>query len=455
MGQLEPFAPHEPPEPPGWPGVVLCTGTLRTNRSQPGPPVPHTEASAVLAVGCAGFGGPAIGGVVEFSATGTVFGARPHGLPAGPHPVCGVTAALAAGVTGLGAPLAGGVALASATDWAGLGAPVLGGVAVVSDAGLAVGAGFAPDDAPLAGDALGAGGAGFGAVLALSALDPPEPLDGELDDAAGFGALALPGLEPLSEDDFAAAGFGAGFAPPEPPEGPPATLATVRTATEEDASPGVGAEEAVVACVDESSVPSIHTRAVVPRSTDTDAARHSRTNTAISTRTGIARDTAGTGTGGTTQLRRPPAEATDTITNTPRVGAPRRSTDPSCRPTKSTRKFTGAALPRRAIPQGGVRGSQAPSSDRIASRGHVTRRPTPSAEHSGHRYRRPPQSRGRRSRLPRPVPTATQSREISEFVTPNPLDFEVFCDSNTVRCNRILQEPNAHPGCDRRTPARR
>ena len=76
---------------------------------------------------------------------------------------------------------------------------------------------------PCAGAALGAGCAGFGALLVLSALElaePPDPLDGELEDAAaGFGALELPELEPLSEDDFAAAGFGAGELPPEPPPG--------------------------------------------------------------------------------------------------------------------------------------------------------------------------------------------------------------------------------------------
>jgi len=166
-------------------------------------------------------------------------------------------------------------------------------------------------------------------LSALEPLEPPEPLDGELEDAAGFGALEPPELEPLSEDDFAAAGFGAGFAPPEPPEGPPATLATVRTATEEGANPGDIAEAAVEACVDESSVPSIHTRAAAPRSTDTDAARHSRTNTATSTRTGIARDAVGTGTEGTTQLRRPPAEATDTITNAPRGSLDTATSQPS------------------------------------------------------------------------------------------------------------------------------
>jgi hypothetical protein len=169
-------------------------------------------------------------------------------------------------------------------------------------------------------------------VLVLSAfepLEPPELVDGELEDAAGFGALEPPELEPLSEDDFAAAGFGAGEPLPEPPEGPPATLATVRTATEEDANPCDIAEEAVVACVDESSVPSIHTRAVAPRSTDTEPARHSRTNTATSTRTGIARDAVGTGTEGTTHARRPPAEATDTITNAPRGSLDTATSQPS------------------------------------------------------------------------------------------------------------------------------
>jgi hypothetical protein len=91
------------------------------------------------------------------------------------------------------------------------------------------------------------------ALEPLEPPEPPDPLDGELEDAAGFGALEPPELEPLPEDDFAAAGFGAGFAPPEPPEGPPAALATVRTATEEDANPCDIAEAAVEACVDESS----------------------------------------------------------------------------------------------------------------------------------------------------------------------------------------------------------
>lgn len=132
--------------------------------------------------------------MVELSVTGSVFGAPPHGLPAGPHPLCDVAAPLAAGVTGLGAPAAGGVAVAAAAGWAGLGAPVPAGVAVVSAAGLAVGDGFAPADPalPCTGAALGAGCAGFGAVL-LSALGPPEPpdpLDGALEEAAGFGALA-------------------------------------------------------------------------------------------------------------------------------------------------------------------------------------------------------------------------------------------------------------------------
>jgi hypothetical protein len=62
----------------------------------------------------------------------------------------------------------------------------------------------------------------------LSALEPPElpdPLDGEFEDAAGLGALEPPELEPLSEDDFAAAGFGAGEPLPEPPLGPGAGMA--------------------------------------------------------------------------------------------------------------------------------------------------------------------------------------------------------------------------------------
>jgi hypothetical protein len=100
--------------------------------------VPHTEASAVLAVGWAGFAGPVIGGVVELSVTGSVFGAPPHGVLVGPHPVvCGVAAAAARGVVGLGAPPAEGVAVAVAAGWAGLGAPVPAAVAAVSAAGLA------------------------------------------------------------------------------------------------------------------------------------------------------------------------------------------------------------------------------------------------------------------------------------------------------------------------------
>jgi hypothetical protein len=137
-GVGQPFAPQEPVEPPDWPGV-LRTGVARTDRLQPGPPAPQTEASAVLAVGWAGFAGPVTGGLVELSVTGSVFGALPHGVLVGPHPVvCGVAAALALGVAGLGAPPAGGVAaVAAAAGWAGLGAPVPAGVAVVSVAGLA------------------------------------------------------------------------------------------------------------------------------------------------------------------------------------------------------------------------------------------------------------------------------------------------------------------------------
>ena len=173
-----------------------------------------------------------------------------------------------------------------AAGWAGFGAPLLCGAVLALDADCA----------------------GLGAGLPPDPLEPPELLDGELEDAAaGLGAGELPELEPLSEDDFAAAGFGAGELPPEPPEGPPATLATVRTTTDEDTDPAVvGAVEAV-GCVADRSVPSIHTSAVAPSSTDTDPARHSRTNIAISTRDGVARDAVDTGTGATTQLRRPPA----------------------------------------------------------------------------------------------------------------------------------------------------
>jgi hypothetical protein len=248
-----------------------------------------------------------------------------------PHDVC--EAVTVAGVADLGVPVPGGVAV-SAAGWADLGAPgfagaalavgagraagagVPAGVEVVDAAALGRGAGLAGVEAPLlcAGLALDSDCAGFGAAEP----PPPDPLEGELEDAAGLGALELPELEPLSEDDFAAAGFGAGELPPELPEGPPATLATVRTATVEDANPGVVTEEVVLAFVDKSSVPNIHTSATAPRSTDTDPARHSRTNTATSTRTGIARDTVSTGTGGTTHTRRPPAEATDIITNAPR-----------------------------------------------------------------------------------------------------------------------------------------
>jgi hypothetical protein len=262
---------------------VSFTGVATVDRSQPRPPVAHTDASAL---GVAALGAPVIGGVVVASATG---------------------------VAGLGAPVAGGVVVASAAGWAGLGAPALAGVASV--AGLVWGVAFAAGGVPLfcAGAALGVGCDGFGAVL-LSELEPPDPLDGVLEGAAGFGALPLSELEPLSEDDFAAAGFGAGEPLPEPPEGPPATLATVRTATEDDTNPCDIAEETAAVCVQESSVPSIHTEAVTPSSTDTEPARHTRTNTAVSTRTGIGRDAVGTGTGGTTLLRRPPAEATDIIT---------------------------------------------------------------------------------------------------------------------------------------------
>jgi hypothetical protein len=80
-GVGQPFAPHEVDEPPpGVPGAG-CTFAPRTDRSHPGPPAPHTEASAALVAGCAGFGGPVIWGAVELSVTGTVFGTALHEAP--------------------------------------------------------------------------------------------------------------------------------------------------------------------------------------------------------------------------------------------------------------------------------------------------------------------------------------------------------------------------------------
>jgi len=193
---------------------------------------------------------------------------------------------------------------------------------------------------PGAADALGAGCAGLGAVE-LSALDPLDP-EAELEGvAAGLGALEPPPeSEPEPLDGEELAGFGATPPPPPPPEspdGPPATSATVRTTTDGADTAGVVAEVAVVAVVafaGESSVPSSHTSAAAPSSTDTDPARHIRDSTAAATWTGNARDAAGTGTGGTAHTRRPPAEATDTITNAPRVlPTPRRPALPGHRPT--------------------------------------------------------------------------------------------------------------------------
>jgi hypothetical protein len=167
----------------------------------------------------------------------------------------------------------------------------------------------------LAGAALGAGFAGFGAAE-LFALDP---LEGELAGfAAGLGALALLEPEPLDEE---LAGFGAtcGALSPPPPPGPPATLATVRTTAEDGDTVAEPRAVVVVVLAGESKVPTSHTSATPPSSTDTDPARHTRTSSAASIRTGAVRDTAGTGTGGTARMRHPPVEATDTITSSPRV----------------------------------------------------------------------------------------------------------------------------------------
>ena len=220
----------------------------------------------------------------------------------------------AAGWTDLDAPGFTGAALAVGAGCAGCA-----GAAAVDAAGLACAAGLAGVEAPVlcdAGLALGAAAAGLG-VGALPVLDPLDPPDGELDAAAGLGALELPPESELEPLDGEAAGFGAGLAPPEPPEGAPAILATVRTATEDADTAGVAAEVAVFAGA--SSVPSIHTNAAPPRSTDTDPAPHTRDRAAARIRTGNGRDAVGTGPGGTTRMRRPPAEATDSITNAPRV----------------------------------------------------------------------------------------------------------------------------------------
>jgi len=175
-------------------------------------------------------------------------------------------------------------------------------------------------------------------AVELSALDPLDP-EAELEGvAAGLGALEPPPeSEPEPLDGEELAGFGATPPPPPPPEspdGPPPTLATVRTTTDGADTAGVVAEVAVVAFAGDSSVPSSHARAVAPSSSDTDPARHIPDSTAAATRTGNARDATGTGTGGTAHTRRPPAEATDTITNAPRVlPTPRRPALPGHRPT--------------------------------------------------------------------------------------------------------------------------
>jgi hypothetical protein len=259
------------------------------------------------------------------------------------------------------------------------------GVEVVDAAALARGAGLAGVEAPLlcAGLALDSDCAGFGAA------EPPplDPLEGELDDAAGFGALELPELEPLSEDDFAAAGFGAGELPPEPPEAPPATLATVRTATVEDTNPGVVTEEVVLAFVDKSSVPNIHTSATAPRSTDTDPARHSRTNTqpAPEPESLATQSAPGPGARRTRAAHQPrPPTSSRMLRGFYRhrdgqLPGPRSAERPRGREGERARSSAAA----HGDSTRGFRGSQAPSSSRIADRGHVTRRPAPSAEHSG------------------------------------------------------------------------
>ena len=316
--------------------------------------------------------------------------------------VWGAVAAPGPGLTGFGAPGFGGAALALAAGCAGLGAPAFAGVALALGAGcagfgvaalwgaaLVPAAGCAGFGAPLfcgAVLALRAGFAGFGAAE-LSALDP---LEGELDGfAAGLGALEPPELDPEPFEEELA-GFGATCAPlspPDPPEGPPATLATGRTATDEGDTDTAVTEMAVMAFAGDSNVPSSHTRAAQPSSTDTDPARHIRDSAAASTRAGNARDTADTGTGGTAQLRRPPAEVTDTITNAPRVlPTPDTATVRfRCSPAYNTIEGDSTGQRRHAwrFHKGGFRGSKAPSSNRIASRGHVTRWPAPSAEHSG------------------------------------------------------------------------
>jgi len=142
----------------------------------------------------------------------------------------------------LGAPVGGGIVLSAA--WVGVpgsfGVPV-----VVAEAGVAlgarcwagVGAGaleLSVADCAVLPGACGRGllagwvlleGDGFAeaglAGACAGEFDPPlgEEL-GESCFAAGAGALDFP-LDPLSEeDDFAAAGFGAGELPPDPPLGP-------------------------------------------------------------------------------------------------------------------------------------------------------------------------------------------------------------------------------------------
>jgi hypothetical protein len=126
--------------------------------------------------------------------------------------------------------------------------------------------------------------------------------------AAGLGALEPPELEPLSEDDFAAAGFGAGELPPELPEGLPATLATVRTATDGAGTAGVVG----LAWVGDSHVPISQTSAVAPNNTETDPARRACVRTVIST--GGTRDGVGAGAEGWARGRLPPVGVTETVT---------------------------------------------------------------------------------------------------------------------------------------------
>jgi len=124
-------------------------------------------------------------------------------------------------------------------------------------------------------------------AVELSALDPLDP-EAELEGvAAGLGALEPPPeSEPEPLDGEELAGFGATPPPPPPPESPdglPATSATLRTTTDGADTSSVVAEVAVVAFAGDSSVPSIHTRAAAPRSTDTDPARHIRDSTPAAT----------------------------------------------------------------------------------------------------------------------------------------------------------------------------